>query len=258
MSSKEQLKYIMEFLGTFILSGAINLSTIYVKSTTNEDDPTNPIFGHPNQIGQPILLFLAFFAAITITRGISGGHLNPAVTLAVCFSKKPEENENEIKESLIYVIAQILGAFCSCFISYIFYGNILQLTLHNGASPIGGFVIELISTFIFTYTILCQGNKDAKLASDQTISTFIIVIALYGTCGIAGNVTGGCLNPAIGIAHNLSLYFVSSFELDEIRYIWLYIFGPATGGILAAVVYNFFFLRHFEGIKQRENLINQR
>ena len=83
-NSKDGLKVLMEFIGTFILSAGINFSTLY-KNTGN---------GLISQEGQPILLFLAFFSAITITRSISGGHINPAVTIAFYFSKQEEKLNN--------------------------------------------------------------------------------------------------------------------------------------------------------------------
>ena len=94
-NSKDGLKVLMEFIGTFILSAGINFSTLY-KNTGN---------GLISQEGQPILLFLAFFSAITITRSISGGHINPAVTIAFYFSKQ-EEKSNETSMAIFYFLDQ--------------------------------------------------------------------------------------------------------------------------------------------------------
>lgn len=241
-NSKDGLKVLMEFIGTFILSAGINFSTLY-KNTGN---------GLISQEGQPILLFLAFFSAITITRSISGGHINPAVTLAFYFSKQQEEKSNETSMVIFYFLAQFLGALASCVFSYIFYfDNILKLTLTDGVSPLSGFLTEMIATFIFTYTILCQSNQDAEITKDPTISTFIITIALFGSCGIAGNLTGGCLNPAIGFGHNFIRLIVTG-DPSECRYLWLYILGPACGGILAAIVYNGFFKKYFDELANKK------
>ena len=255
-NTKNGQKVLMEFIGTFVLSAGINFSTIYHK-----DDN-----GIIKQEGQPILLFLAFFSAITITRSISGGHINPAVTIAVYFSKTQEEQNKEPNLVIFYFLAQILGAISSCIFSYIFYvDNIFKLTLAEGISPLSGFLTELIATFVFTYTILCQGNKDAEITKDPTISTFIITIALFGSCGIAGNITGGCLNPAIGFAHNFIRLIVKG-DPAECKYLWLYILGPSCGGFLAAFIYQGFFKKYFEESKQKcetliknnqEELINQ-
>jgi glycerol uptake facilitator-like aquaporin len=142
---KNGLKVLMEFIGTFILSAAINLSTSYTSDG--------------QQIGNPLLIILSFFSAITITRQISGGHINPAVTIAVYFGKSSEERSKEQPIFTLYILAQILGALCSCFFSYIFYReHIFKLSLSDGIIPMNAFLIEIITTFIFIYTILCQGK----------------------------------------------------------------------------------------------------
>lgn len=222
-------KLLMEFIGTFILSGAINLSTVY----SNDG----------SQHGTPILLFLAFFSAITITRSISGGHLNPAVTTAFFF-KEGDEKDHTI--TTLYFLAQFLGAIASCLFSFIFYNdNIFKLTVSAGITPLAGFLTEVIATCVFTYTILCQSDAEANLTKDQSISTMIITIALFGSCGIAGNLTGGCLNPAIGFAHNFIRLLVTG-DASECKYLWLYILGPLFGGFLAAMLYNNLFRRYFK------------
>ncbi len=76
-------------------------------------------------------------------------------------------------------------------------------------------------------------------------------IALFGSCGIAGNLTGGCLNPAIGFGHNFIRLIVTG-DPSECRYLWLYILGPACGGILAAIVYNGFFKKYFDEVANKK------
>ena len=135
----------MEFIGTFILSGAINMSTAYTSDG--------------GQVGNPLLIILAFFSAITITQQISGGHINPAVTIGVYFSKPTEARSKEASLLTLYILAQVLGALCACFFSFIFYReHIFKLALGEGIIPLNGFLVEVLTTFIFIYTILCQGK----------------------------------------------------------------------------------------------------
>lgn len=139
------LKVTMEFLGTFILSAAINLSTVY------EDG---------KQIGNPLLVILSFFSAITITRSISGGHINPAVTIACYFEKPSEIRSKEQPLFTLYILAQFLGALTACFFSYIFYKeNVFKLAINPNNLPLNAFIIEVVATALFIYTILCQGKK---------------------------------------------------------------------------------------------------
>lgn len=229
--SKNGLRVLMEFIGTFILSGAINLSTTYTPDG--------------GQVSNPLLIILAFYTAVTFSRRISGGHVNPAVTLAVYFEKTKEERSKEQSVFTLYVIGQVLGALCSCLFSYIFYReHIFKLALGEDTTAMNGFLIEIIGTFIFAYTILCQGDPNAKLTTDSSISTLIIALALFAAGGIAGNISGGCLNPAIGFAHNFVRLLVTQ-NPSECKHLWVYILGPSIGGWLAAYVYKNFFRKFF-------------
>ncbi len=138
------LKVFMEFLGTFILTASINLSTIY-----NEDG---------TQTANPLLIILSFFSAITICRAISGGHINPAVTIGVYFEKPSDLRSKEQPLFTLYVLAQFLGSISACFFSYIFYReNVFKLDIGTSTVPLHALLSEVFCSFLFIYTILCQG-----------------------------------------------------------------------------------------------------
>ncbi len=142
-NSTNGIKILFEFIGTFILSSAINLSTTYIGDT---------------QIANPVLIFLTFFAAVTILRGVSGGHVNPAVSVGVYLEKTSDQRTKEQPLLTLYILSQTLGAVAACLFSYIFYReNVFKLTLAPGTIPLHGFIIEVIATALFIYTILCQG-----------------------------------------------------------------------------------------------------
>lgn len=88
------------------------------------------------------------------------------------------------------------------------------------------------------------GDSNAKLTTDNSISTLIVSLALFASSSIAGNVSGGCLNPAIGFAQNFVRLIVTG-NVNECKFLWLYIVGPSLGGLLAAYVYNNFFKAFF-------------
>ena len=140
------LKVLIEFIGTFILIGSLNLST-----TFNEDGTTTFNW----------LLFLCgFFSAITLARSISGAHLNPAVTIAVYFEKPAEVRSKEQPLLTLYILAQFLGGLAACFFSYIFYReNVYPQVVPANTLPIHAFLTEIFCTFLFIYTIFCQGNN---------------------------------------------------------------------------------------------------
>lgn len=138
------LKVFIEFLGTFLLTASINLSTTY-----GEDG---------SQSGNPLLIILTFFSAITICRSISGGHINPAVTIGVYFEKPSEVRSKEQPLLTLYILAQFLGALSACFFSFIFYReNVFKLQIGASTIPFNALLAEIFCTFLFIYTILCQG-----------------------------------------------------------------------------------------------------
>jgi glycerol uptake facilitator-like aquaporin len=138
------LKVFIEFLGTFLLTASINLSTSY-----GEDG---------SQTAYPLLIIMTFFSAITICRAISGGHINPAVTIGVYFEKPSEVRSKEQPLLTLYVLAQFLGAISACFFSYIFYReNVFKLEVGTSTIPLHALLSEIFCTFLFVYTILCQG-----------------------------------------------------------------------------------------------------
>ena len=238
--SSNGIKIIMEFVGTFILSGAINFSTQYTES---------------GQVGNWLLIFTSFFVAVTWCREISGGHLNPAVTTAVYLSYDEAKRSKEQSTLTLYVVAQILGALSSCLLSFIFYReNVFQIAINKRVDPIHALIAEILGTGLFTYLILCQGDKNAKLTSEKSVSTFVVAMALFASANIAGNVSGGCLNPAIGFAHNFVRLLVTG-DVKECRYLWIYIVGPIAGAFGAAYLYNNFFSYFFTKSEEKTQII---
>jgi aquaporin Z len=130
---------------------------------------------------------------------ISGGHFNPAVTLALMARKNPDVQDP--KDAGKYMGAQMIAGLA---------GALMYAAVHSGVTfPIGpgpGFswasvaVAEIAFTFVLCYVVLCVASVKEQPAPDLT--AFII-----GSCitvgGLAiGKISGGSLNPAVsfGIA----------------------------------------------------------
>jgi glycerol uptake facilitator-like aquaporin len=73
----------------------------------------------------------------------------------------------------------------------------------------------------------------------------IVSLALFGASSIAGNISGACLNPAIGFAHNFVRLIVTG-DVNECKFLWIYVLGPTLGGIAAALLYKGFFMKFFQ------------
>ena len=159
--NEQTAKFLREFLWTMILSISINLSTSYTGG---------------NQLENWLLVFAGFYTAITWSREISGGHLNPSVTTAFYFAKG---GFKEISTAINFILVQILGSLFVCLLSYFIYnGNIFDMKINVSSNQTQSFFIEIIATFCFVYTVLCQSNKNSKLFVEKSSSTFIVSLSL--------------------------------------------------------------------------------
>jgi aquaporin Z len=177
-------------------------------------------------------LGISFAFGLTVTcmayavGGISGGHFNPAVTLAMVLLKK-----NSVMEGAYYVLAQIVGAFTGSGI-LLLISNQVKDKLSLGQNVTGAnynttqaFIAELVFTFLFIYVIIgvtssYSHNKFAGIAIG-----FMLVLAHI--CLIP--VTGTSVNPARSLAPAL---LVGGEALSQL---WIFIIAPLLGSALAVL-----------------------
>jgi aquaporin TIP len=226
------MKMFSEYLGTFILAGSISYMTVY-----DQGSQSNLLFA----------ILAGFFIAITLTREISGGHINPGVTLAIYFAEQDEKEKIEKANTLwMYIVAQVAGALTAVFLGMIIYNdNSFKIAPHEKSHSSEAFVMEIIGSFLFYVIILIQGDRDAKLFNDKTVSTLVITAGLCGGIALSANVSGGCINPALGFAFNLGRLLTTA-KIEECKFLWVYILGPIGGAFAASYFYNNMFRKYFE------------
>ncbi|KAG7517596.1 aquaporin FA-CHIP-like [Solea senegalensis] len=180
---------------------------------------------------QEIKVSLAFglgIATVVQSLGhISGAHLNPAVTVGMLASC-----QISIFKAIMYVIAQMLGSTLACLSLYVARPNTteaLGLNTINGVTLSQALGIELLTTFQLVLCILavtdkrrCDITGSAPLAIGLSVCLGHLAIISYTGCGI---------NPARSFGPALIL---NNFENH-----WVYWIGPITGGIGAALMYDF-------------------
>ncbi len=223
-------KYIAEFIGTFTLV-FMGCGTAMLVGCDSE-------YG-----GGYILTAFAFgLAIIALAYGvgnISGGHVNPAVSLGVLIS-----GGMTITDFCGYVVAQILGALAgSALLDCIFkLGGLEDMTGGLGTNGLGGvndniaagLIVEIILTFLFVILILGVTSKN------QTHGSFgglIIGLTLVGIHIIGIGLTGTSVNPA----RSLGPAIVAAIDGNTapISVVWVFIVAPLIGATLAALVYGF-------------------
>merc|ERR1719359_315506 len=128
---------------------------------------------------------------------VSGGHFNPAVTLAILLAE-PCHFKDDPRIPGFYIATQIFGGIVGAYThSLILGGRTVPLGPAPGHFFTQVFVGEVIFTFVLCYVVLCTAVKHTK-----SKSMFGLAIASCVTVGgfAIGSLGGGCLNPAVAFA----------------------------------------------------------
>ena len=212
-------KFFAEVIGTFMLVFIGTGAVVFGNGTEG--------LGH---LGIALAFGLSIVAAAYSIGTVSGAHLNPAVSIAMFVNKRLSS-----KDLVNYIVAQVVGAFLATASVFFFLlsnsgmatASLGENALAKGVTPFGGFLFEVIASFIFilvimTVTSASKGNgKIAGLVIGLSL-TLIILVGL--------NITGLSVNPARSLAPAL---FVGGAALQQI---WIFILAPIVGGVLAALV----------------------
>jgi MIP family channel proteins len=216
--------YLAELIGTFLLVFFITSVVVLFVST-----------GEQAQLGSDfavIGLVHAFllFGLIVMFGVVSGGHFNPAVTLAAAVIKRISPID-----AVIYMLAQFSGGVLGALLCK---GLLLDegRATHYGAATVSpilgsnfrGSIIEAIGTFCLVLVILAAvySKKSFKDWAPLAIGTTLGFIVMVG-----GPLTGGSFNPA--------RWFGPALVGNTWGGVWPYLVGPIVGSLLAAVVYRF-------------------
>lgn len=159
--------------------------------------------------------------------GISGCHINPAITLGVWMSGRMSG-----KEAVGYMVAQIVGAVIGSAILYAISSPMgLTATGANGYGEgllVPALISETVFTFIFVLTVL---GTTAKENSAPRFAGLIIGLTLVLVHIVCIPITGTSVNPARSIAPAL---FAGGEALSQL---WLFVVAPFVGAAIAALVW---------------------
>ena len=181
---------------------------------------------------------LVLFIMISIFGHISGGLFNPAISVALWVTGKLPSTK-----TLVFMLAQLLGGIAGAFLlKFLVPAEMFKAAGGGGAAVMSGLavgkavLIEAVATFflvlaVFGTAIDDRGpwNKTAGLTIGLTIAFDILAF---------GPFTGAAMNPARWLGPALA-----PGKLDN-WYVW--IAGPVSGAIIAAVLYWGVFLRGTE------------
>ena len=202
--------YVTEAIGTFFLVLTVGL-------TVSQSVPMAPL-----AIGSSLMIM------VYMGGHISGGHYNPAVSLAVFLRGKLQG-----RDLVWYWVSQFIGAIIAAAVVYLALGATFAAKPGDGVTFWTAVMIELVYTFALCIVVLhtattadTEGNSYYGLAIGFTIT----VAAFAG-----GAISGGAFNPAVGIGPAIYAAFLG--QAGALSHVWIYLIGPLVGGALAAAVF---------------------
>ncbi len=220
---------VAEAIGTFALI-FIGAGTMMAFSLGHGKAP----FDSAAFVGIALAHGLAIAVMVTATGHISGGHLNPAVTLGLFAGGKVKP-----LQAVVYIIAQLLGACAAAQVLYYaspsrdVLGDLISATpdLARDVTKNQGILIEAVLTFFLVFVVLGSAvdQRTSARIGGLAIGFTIIMDILMG-----GRLTGASMNPArtFGPA-------VVTWHWDNHEVYWL---GPVLGGVVAGFLYCYFLM----------------
>jgi aquaporin Z len=205
-------KYLAEFLGTFILVFLGSMGILAVGGAA----------GAAEIVAIAFAFGLALLAGIWAVGHVSGGHFNPAVTLAMVL-----DGRTSFGDAIGYWIGQFAGAgVASLLVMAASSREAVGGTVTGYETLSTGILMELALTTVFILVILAvttNGTNQAPVA---------IALTLVGAHLAGIPFSGTSVNPARS--------FGPAVVSGEIEQLWVYIVFPLAGGIVAWALYRLF------------------
>jgi aquaporin Z len=198
-------KYIAEFIGTFFLVLTVGCTVI------------------PGAAGviAPLAIGGALMVMVFAGGHISGGHFNPAVTLAVFM-----RGRCDAKDVVPYWIAQLAAAVAAAFVAVFLVGK--SGTPMEIANIPQALVAEFLFTFALAYVVL--NSATAKGTANNSFYGLAIGMTVMVGAFSVGSISGGAFNPAVALG-------IGVMKLVNISQIWIHISADLVGGMLAALTF---------------------
>jgi MIP family channel proteins len=207
-----------ELIGTFIflLTGFLGVTAMFAFTSGG---------GVPELIDIALAFGLGLFVAIHFAGVVSGGHFNPAVTIAALADRRID-----VTNGVLYIIAQVAaGVIAALVLGAVFDQQTVKSVITapgNGVTDIEALFLETLFTAVFLAVILTVTRRTAAHASFVIAATLVVIhLALVPF-------TGSSVNPARSIGPAL--------VGGDLTSLWIYLVGPVVGGLIGWAVYRYF------------------
>jgi aquaporin Z len=214
------MKYVYEFIGTFFLVATVGMVVF------------EPLAAPPGFA--PIAIGTVLAVMIFAGGHVSGGHYNPAVSLAVWV--RGDKQSFTLGNMVIYWIVQLAAGFVAALaVTYIkgamaaSIGEPISITPNNvSAYLIPSLVAEFLGTFALTFTVLNVAT--AKATSGNSFYGWAIGMAVLASAYAFGSITGGAFNPAVALG-------VTQIGGSSWNNIWIFLIPQLLAAVVAAFVF---------------------
>ena len=204
-------KYLTELIGTFFL-----VFTVCLAAGGNASVP-------------PLAIGASLMVMVYMGGPISGGHYNPAVSIAALLGGKLPG-----RELVPYLVAQFAGSIVAAWVGFWILRHPFAPEPAPTATGMQALAVEFLYTFALCLVVLNVATSKRSAGNSYfglAIGFTVLVGAFAG-----GPVSGGAFNPAVGLGPIL----VNAIEAKgSFGNAWLYIVGPCLGAVAAAQVFNF-------------------
>jgi MIP family channel proteins len=242
-----------EFLGTFVLIvfGSAVVAQVVLSGGS-----------HGGYISINLAWGLAVTMGVYVSAGVSGAHLNPAVTLALAVHR-----QFPWRKVLPYCAAQMAGAFAASAVTFFTYheafdrfdGGVRQVTGPHATAGIfatypqeflsnfpGGVVDQVVGTALLILVIFAIGDR-RNSAPDAAIAPVLVGLLVVLVGMTFGFNAGYAINPARDLGPRL-FTAVAGWGSEVFRaghhWWWVPIVGPCVGAVLGGAVYDLLITRH--------------
>jgi len=221
--------YAMEFIGTFYLTLVVALTAASPQ--------------------QPLAVGCALVALIYSGGHISGGHLNPTVSLAIFLRQKAT-----LLDTLLYMLVQFLGGVLGSFAAWMASpanANFLGPGIGSGVQTAQAFFLEMLFGFYLSSCVLNVATVKAK--ANNHFYGMAIGFTVLGACYSGARISGAALNQAVSVGR---LFMKAVIENDGtvLSEIWIYLIAGWIGSFIAAIV---FLLTNWDEFKDVLNEIKE-
>ncbi|WP_017592191.1 MIP/aquaporin family protein [Nocardiopsis potens] len=171
---------------------------------------------------------------------LSGGHINPAVTLGLAASS------GEWSTVPVYIVAQMLGAMLGAFLVWLVYlgqfkdspGPFLGIfsTEPEVRNPVQNFITEFIATMTLLFLVVATGQNNELALSG--VGVLIVAFTVVGIGMSLGGPTGYAINPARDLGPRIvhQLLPLKGKGSSDWGYSWIPVAAPLLGGLAGGLL----------------------